>query len=104
MAVWRDRRGAGPCGPTRLYNPRVAEYEFSEHAADMLKERNIRDAWVKLAMAEPERKEEKGDGTVHYLRAIEEHGGRYLRLVVDPASRPLRIITLFFDRRLGRQP
>jgi hypothetical protein len=28
----------------------VIEYEFSEHAYDMLRERNIREDWVKLAI------------------------------------------------------
>jgi len=80
----------------------VIEYEFSEHAYHTLKERNIREAWVKLVMRDPEKKELREDGTVHYIRAIEEYEGRYLRIVVDPDVKPLRIVTLFFDRRLGR--
>ena len=82
----------------------MVEYEFSEHAHDMLKERSIREAWVRLVLEEPERKEEKEDGTVHYLRAIQECDERYLRVVVDPATQPLRVIALFFDRRLRRRP
>ncbi len=66
----------------------MVEYEFSEHAHDMLKERNIRETWVKLAMEDPEKREPKGDGMVHYIRAIEECGGRYLRVVVNPDVKP----------------
>lgn len=55
-------------------------------------------------MEEPEQKEEREDGTVHYIRAIPEQGERYLRVIVNPASHPTRIITLFFDRRLRGQP
>ena len=51
----------------------MMEYEFSEHASDMLKERYIRDDWVKLALEDPERKEVKEDGTVHYMGTIEQY-------------------------------
>lgn len=80
----------------------MLEYEFSEHAYDMLRERNIRDSWVKLTIEDPEKKELKEDGTIHYIRAIEQYGGRYLRVVVNPDVRPQRIVTLFFDRRIRR--
>jgi ABC-type ATPase with predicted acetyltransferase domain len=80
----------------------MIEYEFSEHAYDMLGERNIHEDWVKLAIEDPERKERKDDGTVHYIRAIEQYGGRFLRVVVNPDVRPQRIVTVFFDRRIRR--
>jgi hypothetical protein len=80
----------------------VADYKFSEHAYDMLRERNIRENWVKLTMENPQRTEAKEDGTVHYISPIDEYGGRYLRVVVDPAVSPRKIVTVFFDRRLRR--
>ena len=80
----------------------MIEYEFSEHAYDMLKERNISETWVKLAMEEPKMKESKDDGTVHYVKAIEEHEGRHLRVVVNTYANPWRVVTVFFDRRLRR--
>lgn len=80
----------------------MIEHEFSEHAYDMLKERNVSEVWVKLVIEEPEMKELKDDGTVHYVRAIEEHEGRYLRVVVNTRAKPWRIVTVFFDRRLRR--
>ena len=80
----------------------MLEYEFSEHAYDMLRERNIQEAWVKLAMENPEQKELKNDGMVNYIRSIEQYGGRYLRVVVNPAVKPQRIVTVFFDRRIRR--
>lgn len=79
----------------------MIDYELSEHAYDMLKERNIQESWVKLAIEDPEIKEFKDDGTVHYIRAIEQYGGRFLRVVVNPDVRPQRIVTVFFDRRIG---
>jgi hypothetical protein len=78
----------------------MTEFEFSEHACVMLKERNIQEAWVKSAMENPDKKESKDDGTVHYIRAIEQYEGRYLRVVVNPDAKPQRVVTVFFDRRM----
>ncbi|MFQ5707570.1 MAG: DUF4258 domain-containing protein [bacterium] len=81
----------------------MTEYEFSEHAHKMLKERKIRQDWVTSTMETPDRIELKDDGTVHHIRAIEAYGGRSLRVVVNPKVTPQRIVTLFFDRRLRSQ-
>lgn len=78
------------------------EYEFSGHACDMLRERNIQQAWVKLAIENPEKEEWKDDGTVHYIRSIEQYGGRYLRVIMNPDVMPYRIVTVFFNRRMRR--
>lgn len=80
----------------------MIEYQFSEHPYDMLRERNIRETWVKLAREHPEREQMMEDGTVHYIRAIEECEERYLRVVVNPDVKPWRIVTVFFDRRIRR--
>jgi hypothetical protein len=47
----------------------------------------------------PEHIEERTDGTVHFIRRIDEYGARYLRVIAVEGSEPLRIITVFFDRR-----
>jgi hypothetical protein len=78
----------------------MLEYELSEHASVMLRERNIQEAWVKSAMENPDKKELKDDGTVHYIRAVEQYEGRYLRVVVNADAKPQRIVTVFFDRRM----
>lgn len=79
-------------------------YELSQHAWEIVKERGIREAWVRLTLEEPDRKEARGNGTIHYTKAIREHGGRYLRVVVNPNFTPEKVVTLFFDRQLGRLP
>ncbi len=76
----------------------MIEYQVSQHARDMLRERKISETWVKLAMEDPERQEMKAGGTVHYGRAIKECGGRYLRVFVSPDVKPPRIVPVFFDR------
>ncbi len=80
----------------------MIEYKFAEHAYEMLKERNIRESGVKLAIEDPEKREIMEDGTIHYIRAIEENEGWYLRVVLNPDVKPQIIITVFFDRRIRR--
>ncbi len=81
----------------------MVEYEFSEHAYEMLKERNIKNEWVDKTIGEPDDKESKDDGTIHYLKAIQEFEGRILRVIINPDVEPLRRVTLFFDRRQRRE-
>ncbi|MCL4539092.1 MAG: DUF4258 domain-containing protein [Bacteroidetes bacterium] len=80
------------------------DYTLSEHAQGMLNERKIREDWVKLALEDPHKKESREDGTVHYLRPIEQCGGRYIRVVVNPNVTPQKVVTVFFDRRIRNLP
>ncbi|MEW5804659.1 MAG: DUF4258 domain-containing protein [bacterium] len=66
----------------------MKKYVFSDHAYDMLKERNIKESWVESTMEDPEKREIKDDGTVHFIKAIKERGGRCLRVVVNPNAAP----------------
>jgi hypothetical protein len=36
----------------------------------------------------------------HRLGVIDEFGARVLRVVVNPSAVPLRIVTVYFDRRM----
>jgi hypothetical protein len=81
-----------------ISNPhRIDVHATFEH---MLLERQINWSWIGHAITEPEKIEEPGDGTRHYLRRITEHGDLWLRVVVDMSAQPPRAITVFFDRRL----
>jgi len=81
---------------------KTGEIELSDHARDMLQERNILEAWVWRTIGSPDRTEVGSDNNVHYIKAIPEHDGRFLRVVVNPRSAPKRVVTMFFDRRLRR--
>ncbi len=81
----------------------MRDIELTKHAKEMLQEREIPEEWMWRALGNPDIIEEKEDGTVHYVKKIPEHGGRFLRVVVNPHTYPQRIITLFFDRRLKRR-
>lgn len=80
------------------------DIEFSKHARDVMRERHIPEEWVRRSIDDPDRTETPPDGTMHYIKAIPEHGGRFLRVVVNPVVKPQRVVTVFFDRRLGRRP
>lgn len=82
----------------------MADVAFSRHAQDVMRERHIPEEWVRRAIATPDRIDTPADDTMHYIKAIPEHGGRFLRVVVNPDVTPQRVVTVFFDRRLGRQP
>ncbi len=69
-----------------------------------MRERGIPEEWAKRAIAAPDRPDHPADGTTQYIKAIPEHGGRFPRVVVNPGVTPMRVVTAFFDRRLGRQP
>jgi hypothetical protein len=69
----------------------------------MLQERSIEESWVNSALANPDWTEAKEDGTIHYIKSIEEYEGRYLRVVVNPDMEPPEIVAVFFDRRLRRK-
>ena len=65
----------------------------------MLEERSIRQEWVEKGVNEPEKVEDYEDGIRHFLRRIEEHGNRWLRIVVNIQVYPNKAVTAFFDRR-----
>ncbi len=60
--------------------------------------------WVWRTLQSPDRTELGADGNAHYIKAIPEHGGRFLRVVVNRRVAPERVVTVFFDRRLRRKP
>ncbi len=82
----------------------MPDTEFSKHASDIMRERGIPEEWVQRALDSPDRTEVAPETTSHYIKAIPEHGGRFLRVVVNTHVTPWRVVTAFFDRRLGRQP
>lgn len=87
-----------PCKMNEMRDP-----EPSQHAQEMLQERRIPEEWMWRTIDEPDRLETGADGNTHYMKAIAEHGGRSLRVVVNTHLQPKRIVTVFFDRRLGRR-
>lgn len=79
----------------------MPEFELTKHTKDMLLEREIPEEWVWRVIESPDRKRRGSDGNLHFTKRIRERGGRVLRVVVNSDVLPNRIVTVFFDRRLG---
>jgi hypothetical protein len=82
----------------------VREFELSTHTRDMLIEREIAEDWVWRALDTPDRKRRGTDGNMHYFKSIRERSGKTLHVVVNADVYPNRVITIFFDRKAGKQP
>jgi hypothetical protein len=82
----------------------MPEINFSAHAREMLKERDILEEWVLLAINSPDNSEKHTeDGNWHYTKSIAEKENRVLRVVVNQEITHYRVVTVFFDRRLRRK-
>jgi hypothetical protein len=78
-------------------------WELSRHAETVLQERKIAIEWVRFTLNYPERVEQMTDGTWHYLSRIAENENRVLRVILNRDTNPVRVITVFFDRRMRGQ-
>ena len=78
------------------------DYELSQHALDVLEEREIPHVWLERIINSPQRIEPDPDDVAleHRLGRITEHENRVLRIVVNKTVRPIRIVTLYFDRAM----
>ena len=78
------------------------EFTLTKHAQIVLKEREIDIAWCEQVLNFPEQVEPDPDQAEleHRLGRISQHGGRVLRIVVNKTVRPIRIVTLYFDRTM----
>ena len=81
----------------------MSDLELSAHTKDMLRERNIMEEWLWRTLNMPDKKRRGADGNMHYTKTIRECEGRVLRVVVNADVQPNRIVTVFFDRRLGKK-
>ena len=73
---------------------------LTKHFIAMLAERQIRREWVDNTVQCPDKVEDREDGTRHYLKRIENQGGRWLRVITSTTTEPHKAITVFFDRRI----
>jgi hypothetical protein len=76
------------------------KYQLTEHARIRMRERKIETAWLEQALTNPQRKEADEDdpGMEHRLAMIAQRDYRVLRVVCDPRTNPITIVTVHFDR------
>ena len=77
-------------------------YELTQHARNVLAERNIPIEWLERALREPELKmPDPTDATLERrYRKIPEHENRVLRVVVNTTVVPERVVSVYFDRTM----
>lgn len=77
-------------------------YELTSHAEAAILKRKIEIVWIERALAAPDWK--KVDASkpdlVHAFVRIAERNDRVLRVVYNATVHPVRVITVYFDRRL----
>lgn len=78
------------------------EFTLSKHAADTLREREIRLEWVQATLENPMRTLPHADDPDlrHALREIPEFGYRVLRVIYNHTRQPTLIVTAYFDRTM----
>jgi Domain of unknown function (DUF4258) len=77
-------------------------YTLTEHAKEMLEEREIPLEWLERVLNEPVLREPDPDDASleRRYRPIPEREGRVLRVVVNATSEPVRVVSVFFDRSM----
>jgi hypothetical protein len=78
------------------------KYEFTSHAKKALEEREISVSWLERTLTAPELVLPDPDdaGVERRYRKIPEFGGRVLRVAVNTRVEPVRIVSVFFDRKM----
>ena len=83
---------------------RSDRFDYSDHAAEMLREREIAPEWVERAILAPDEMEAdpKHDDRMRAYKTLPERDGRVLRVVYVRRGEAYRVITLFLDRSRRR--
>ena len=81
-------------------------YVLTIHAAQVLEERDIPLAWLERAIEHPEwvMPDPRDPSVQRHFRRIPEFGNRVLRVAVNTAVEPARVVSIFFDRNARVQP
>jgi hypothetical protein len=82
----------------------VGRFKYSDHAKEMLVERDIESEWVERTILNPDAIESdpKHLDRVRAYKALPERDGRVLRVVYVELGEAYRVITLFLDRSRRR--
>ncbi len=80
----------------------LTKYTLTHHAQDGLTKRKISQEWLERTLADPQRVEsdQTDPDLEHRLAVIPEHGNRVLRVIVNRSENPMRVVTVFFDRKM----
>jgi hypothetical protein len=79
------------------------DFVLSKHAADELNKAGrsqIQQEWIYRALNDPDFSDrDNRTNTIRVWKCIPEFGNRALRVVYNPNTKPITVVTVFFDRR-----
>jgi hypothetical protein len=80
----------------------MTRYDLSQQSKDVVSERHIRLAWLEQVLDSQELRETDriDPGLTHHVGRIKEYGDRALRVVFKKSVSPVRIVTVYFDRKV----
>ena len=80
----------------------MMSFELTQHARDALVKRGISTEWLERVLTFPKRTEPDATDAMleHRLSVIPERGDRVLRVIINPHTTPIRVVTLYFDRKM----
>jgi hypothetical protein len=81
-------------------------FSMSRHARIRMRQRGVTLEQIRQALQWPDRTEADGDDPdlTHALKRVRRgRGSAVLRVVYNHVVSPWRVVTVFFDRRAGRQ-
>ncbi|MGB5156725.1 DUF4258 domain-containing protein [Desulfobacterium sp. N47] len=77
-------------------------YKLTQHAKDAIIKRKVELKWIEQAVSFPQHIEQDATDSMleHRMAVIPENESRVLRVIINPHTNPLLVVTLFFDRRM----
>jgi Domain of unknown function (DUF4258) len=80
----------------------VSVYVLTKHATHRLVERNIDQEWVSRTLLNPQKVEPdlQDPDICSAFAVIPERNNQVLRVVYNPSTNPVRVLTAHFDRRM----
>ena len=82
------------------------DFILTSHAEKVLasnERQNIQRDWIERVLTEPDYTDrDSRNGRIRVWKRIPENGNRALRVVCEPDSRPIEVVTVFFDRGYKR--
>lgn len=77
------------------------QLEFTRHAADAIHHRKIEREWVERTVAAPRSREDDPNDPAleRFFGPVGARQDRVLRVVVNTAADPWRVVTVFFDHK-----
>jgi uncharacterized DUF497 family protein len=81
------------------------EFKLTKHAEEVIKRRAIPMEWIERVLSDPQIIEpDKVDSQLqHRLRRIEEFNNRTLRVILNTGVEPVRIVTVYWNRKMRKR-